>query len=445
MVSCGVRRVLLTLGLAACTSSGVDVDQFPVAVDLTAGPVLIELDSNGDERFVATVDTLSPLTIVDSFRAGGEVATPRREQIDLTLYGTDGSANPVARMRYTTVNVLDIHPCPVDVPDPDNPPPEQECQVGQDGAQRTVNGVLGADLLSKGAVRFDFSASSMQFFPDIAGDDASRGRACDAVFGSPFHGGGTLRVSGAEVSFTGRRIAMGACLAFDASDQIREIERGVDALFLVSSALGTTIISESTYERYSAFVEGTPDLDTLPTQTLHLIDGPVTARAGSINQVALVGEEADDRGPCKEMFANHFMAVNGCRDNNLSGDDCPCSDATFCRTGAVLELSVDDERDDQGALVTEGAGIDVLVIPDSDPLLQELRDELRPGLPEVDGIIGANALAAVSMDVDYPNDRVIARCTDDDLSVCIARPKVLTVDTTDEIFECLKRDPGQLD
>jgi len=46
--------------------------------------------------------------------------------------------------------------------------------------------------------------------------------------------------------------------------------------------------------------------------------------------------------------------------------------------------------------------------------------------------------------VDYPNNRVVARCTDDDLKVCIARPKVLTVDTTDEIFECLKRDPGQL-
>lgn len=413
--------------LAACSSSGVDVDQFPVEVDTTSGPVLIELDSNGDDRFLAVVDTMSPLTIVDGFRAGDEVATPRRRNIDLTLYATDGSTNPVARTRYTGVDVLDIHPCPVQVTDPDNPPPEQECQLGPGGSQRTINGVLGSDLLSRNAVRFDFSASTINFFPDIAGDDAARGRACDAVFSSPFHGGGTLRISGAEISFTGRRIALGACLAFDARADINEIDRGVDALFLVSTALGTSIISESTYARYRAFVDGTPALASLPTETVHLISGAVTARRASINQMALVGEEADDRGPCKEMFANHFMAVQGCNAPDFAGD-CPCTDANFCRTGAVLELSTDGDA----------SGIDVLVIGDSHPLLQELRDELRPGLPEVDGILGVDTLSALSMDIDYPNNRVVARCTDSNRAVCAARPKVLTIDSAPEVDSCVK-------
>ena len=399
---------------------------------MSSGPVLVELGADDGELFLAAVDTLSPLTVVDSFESGEPLPTPRRRRVDLTMYATDGSPDPVARSRYTNINVLDVHPCPVAVIDPDNPPPEQQCRIGLDGAEQIVRGVLGADLLSRKAVRFDFAASTMRFFPDIAGDDAARGRACDAVFSAPFHGGGTLRVSGAEVAFTGRRIAMGACLAFDASEP-NDVQRGVPALFLVSTALGTTLISESAYERYRAFVGDATEVASLPTATLHLVSGPVTVRRASVNRIALVGEEAADRGPCKEMYANHQMTVDACRKQNLSGDDCPCSDATFCRTGAVLELSAGDATD-----------IEVLVVSDSLPLLQELRDELRPGLPEVDGILGTNALAAVSLDIDYPNNRVVARCTDQRLLVCAARPKVLTVDSIARLRDCLLRTPGQL-
>jgi hypothetical protein len=61
----------------------------------------------------------------------------------------------------------------------------------------------------------------------------------------------------------------------------------------------------------------------------------------------------------------------------------------------------------------------VLVISDDNDTLQALRTELRPDQPEVDGILGTNALESVELDIDYPHARVLGRCTSGD---CITYP-----------------------
>ncbi len=55
--------------------------------------------------------------------------------------------------------------------------------------------------------------------------------------------------------------------------------------------------------------------------------------------------------------------------------------------------------------------------------MQTVRAELRPDQPEVDGILGTSALAALEMDVDYPHDRVLARCTTADCTMRTALPE----------------------
>ena len=42
--------------------------------------------------------------------------------------------------------------------------------------------------------------------------------------------------------------------------------------------------------------------------------------------------------------------------------------------------------------------------------LQGLRTELRPDRPEVDGILGTDALRTLELDIDYPHARLLARC-----------------------------------
>ena len=120
-------------------------------------------------------------------------------------------------------------------------------------------------------------------------------------------------------------------------------------------------------------------------------------------RLTLADDAADDRGPCDEAFANRLMAAGGCP-GPLERPDvkCPCQDGTTrCTAGATLELES-----------ATAEGLPVLVVADDEPLLQALRDELRPGIADVDGLLGASLLGALVVDVDYPRARVILRCAD---------------------------------
>jgi hypothetical protein len=167
-----------------------------------------------------------------------------------------------------------------------------------------------------------------------------------------------------------------------------------------------------------------PALADLSTAMLHLPSGSISARMATITRAALVGQGSDQRGPCQEVYANHVLSVNGCRNDSAPVRPCPCADnRTFCSTAATIEL-----RD----------SFPVAVISDLAPLLQALRDELRPGYPEVDGILGLGALGPTSIDIDYQNQRVLARCSDG--SNCSARPEVRSLNRLSEIAACIAED-----
>lgn len=405
-----VAALALALG---CDAEIEDFDQFPIPVDTSAGPVLVQARAGESAAFWATVDTLAPLSVLDGQGLGGAAEPPRRRQIDLTLLAETGADQQVPRAGFPDVTVIDLNPCGTG----------SACPVGPAGATRSIGGVIGADLLSRGAVRFDFAASSITLFPEIAGTAKARARACDAVFDAPFYGGGTLLISGGEVDFPGLRVAVGACADFDAENPITG-RQGVAMALILSTGLGTTIISESAYARYRSFYADDPSqppvLGALPAATVHIASGPINGRLGQLQRLALVGEGSEDRGPCKELYANHVLTLDACRQpSDLEVPVCPCTDSQFCSTAGAVEIQ---------------QLIDVLVVPDDEPLLQALRDELRPALPEVDGLLGVSALTATALDVDYPNGRLLLRCTDP--AACTARPAVIDSSSLIDLQRC---------
>lgn len=403
----------LIWALAGCASDNRDIDPFPVALDVSAGAAMAFASIDDRPPAPVTLDTLSPITILDPFETGGEIPEERRIAADLTLYSAPAAGEPIPRITLAAATVFDLHPC-------DTGGPAVDCLLGVDDETRVLRGIIGADLLSRAAVRFDFSRAELRFFPDTAGTDTDRGELCEAVFDSPFAGGGTLIVADGEVPYIGRRPAVGACLDDGLGDPLTET--GVDAQLVIATGLGISILSESVYDRYAA-ATGAPLAEALPDGVVHLASGPAPAKLGQLGQISLsgdIGKDSQKRGPCGELFASRVLAFDRCATGEIA--DCPCPDAgdTFCRAAAVLVLS---------------EPIDVAVLGDEHPLLQALRVELRPEFAEVDGLLGAAALAATRIEFDYPKSRIISRCMDP--ARCEARPQILVRRELERIQACL--------
>jgi hypothetical protein len=368
-------------------------DPYPITVERTSGGVVVgmRVDSDSSDR-AAVLDVLSPITLVDR---GPDVRISMSSH-DLTLLGarSPGGELDLPRARITDKGIATLHPCQ-----------DPECTIGTPGNPRPFNALFGLDSFAGDALRLRLGDDQIFVLPDVAGSEIHRTRSCDAVLESPYRGGGTLVVGGTELAFSNFRIAIDACISPDPARDIPQSKRGADALFVVSTAIGMSILDSSTYERYRELDPTTiPDLTTLPDQTLFLPSGPIVGKLAEIPSLALVSNfSAAPRAPCRQVWASHLLAARDC----APGDDCPCNDGdTFCSAPAMVELFPLFQ-------------IPILVVDDSDPLLQALRVELRPDRPELDGILGADALTALELDLDYAHDRIVARCTDK--TACAAR------------------------
>jgi hypothetical protein len=403
-------------------------DPFPINVDTSSGAIMVGLRVPGLMDRTAVLDLLSPFTTIDP----GTTLNPGLSFVDLTLLGkgNDGQLS-LPRAEFPDSQLIRLHPCTVpDGDKPDSPPP---CSVGPEEAPVGFNAVVGADVLAGDAVRLRLGAEQLFVLPDIGGADRGRTLDCDAVFNSPYRGGGTLVIDGTELAFGNRRIAVQACLG-QAPEAPVQGQRGTDALLVVSTSIGVSLLGEAAYMRYQLGHPTAPVLTSLKTARVNLPSGLITGRRATIDQLALVATStANALAPCRQLYAHRVLApaplvgrdlCDG--DNNHRGADCPCEDGgKFCAVPAILELK-------------PPTGIDVLVVPDTDDTLQALRTELRPDQPEVDGILGTGALRAAEIDVDYPHDRLIARCPDGN---CCARPQLAQEADRDQINRCLAGQP----
>ena len=86
------------------------------------------------------------------------------------------------------------------------------------------------------------------------------------------------------------------------------------------------------------------------------------------------------------------MQVGGC----VPGLRCPCPDDNrTCAAGSTVEIV---------------EPLPVAVIPDDDPLLLLVREELRPRYADVDGFLGAGVLRSTVYDLDFVHSRIVIRC-----------------------------------
>lgn len=369
-------------------------DPYPIHVNTETGGLLVGLRIGVDEPDrLAILDVLSPITVIDP----GDAAAPSVTSATLTVLGENaaGDALDLPRARLPDKRLVSIHPCA-----------EQTCMVGTTGAQRAFDAIIGADALAGDTLRIQRGDDQVRILADVAGDDRDRLFACDAVFPAPYRGGGTLVIAGAEIGFSGRRVTMQACLGNDPRADLAQGERGADALLVLSTGVGITILGESAYERYRLIrPEIARPLAELPEDSVVLASGLVEGRRGVIDKLALVAASSSSpRAPCRQTYAHHLLLPGDC---GLDEDDCPCEGGdAFCPVPSSVEL-------------TPAGGLPVLIVPDSNGTLQALRTELRPDQPEVDGILGLDALGSAELDIDYPHNRVLARCKNES---CLARP-----------------------
>ncbi|HWO22889.1 MAG TPA: hypothetical protein VNO30_29215 [Kofleriaceae bacterium] len=400
-------------------------DPYPIQIGRESGAVLIGVRKLGGREpdkttRVGVLDVLSPLTLTDP----GLGKDPTIGTTDLLLLGRaapgdEEFALPRAQLRGP--DVISLHPCLKSEP---------ACLVGglDPGASLPYNAIIGANALAGDALRLRLGDDQVFLLADVGGDDRDRTLACDAVFPSPYRGGGTLVVASTEVSFGGRRVTLQACLGAD-PDQPTQTARGGDALLVASTGIGVSLLGETAYERYrqAALLRGIAPQPLafmdLPAASAYLPSGLVEGRRATIDRLALAAASSSSpRAPCRQVFTHHRVLADGC-----TGEaDCPCgSKDPFCSVPAVVEL-------------TPATGLEVLVVPANNATLQALRAELRPDQPEVDGILGADALALAEIDVDYPHNRVLARCSDPAAPAkCVTRPALAEKDDIDRVGRCL--------
>jgi len=386
-------------------------DLFPTTIPTQSGALVTGFTVDGDsDMHTAVLDVMSPMNVIDR-----GAATPVSIDDDATfqLYGQHVPFGPLdlQRAQFSDYALTTLHPCA-----------GETCAVGTPTAPQPFDAIIGMPAFASDALRLHLAPDTttgtdlIYILPDIAGSESSRSYSCDADFPVPFRGGGTIVIGGTELAFTNWRIAIDACLSPDPDPALLQSQRGTDALFVASTAIGISILGLSAYQRYQIDHPGTPDADTLPQDSVLLESETITGNRTTLPSMAFVANSpTNPRAPCRQVWASHLLVQRDC----LPTDDCPCipdqdpNNGTFCAVPADLELAPPN-------------GFDVLIVDDDNDTLQALRTELRPDQPEVDGILGTSALRQIELDVDYANDRLLGRCTNPDPTVCVARPELPT-------------------
>ncbi len=363
-----MRAAALALATAACgLPAPFTIDTYPVAVDLSAGPLAIDAEVDGFGRFHTILDTATPVTLIDSTDVGRRLVTVDLKNGDATR----------ARFKFVSAVLAPV------------------TDVGE-GTPVPVGGVIGADVLSQIAFRIDPNLGQLVLYPGIAGTNAAHEDACDAVFPVTVSGGGQYVLGNEQVLYQPTRIALPGCIG-SASD-VGTGPTGKDAQFVVATGIGPTILGRSAWKRITGATDA--DIDALPHTTLYLGGAQgVTVAKGTLPDLTLAAREADDRGPCLELYLSRLLSqLASCpqavADAYTMSCDC-VTDTPTCSAGAAVELR---------------RAVDVAILDDTHPLLQSIRNELRPAFAEVDGLLGMQTLASFLTDVDYPGGRVILRC-----------------------------------
>lgn len=348
---------------AGCDVETVVIDKYPVDLDMTTGAPHAHVTTGEEAPVPVVLDTGSAVTILEG-------ADQTIQSAVLTLHG-ETAAGPVPRARWLSVPVLYL--------------------PGEDG-DPAADGVIGGDVLAQVASRWDLGRGTVNFFPGLPIDDDTYEELGGAVLDVRRAGGGNYLLGDREVTVQPSRLPIDICL--DQRVLARSSTPQGDALLLFATGVERTVLSEAAYLRALSSVD--PDAAVTWTYDDELwLPGAREATPAyftSLGRLSLVGDEDDNRGPCRELWANRTMRAGGCTSTIL----CACEESLTCDTAAAVEL----ERP-----------LQIAVIRSDDPYLARLREELRPAYADVDGLLGADALKSMIVDADLPGSRMIFTCT----------------------------------
>jgi hypothetical protein len=404
------------------------------------------------QTFNMVVDTGSPFTIL----AGPSGASYQTNPASWNLYGTgvDPSTQPPqAPLRATFVgwDVIGLPLYPVG--DPTFPLPQ---------------GVLGADLLRGYSMEFRFGAlcpdggpalcSSMTFWGHLGEDASLLEDAGYAVVNFTAFGGGEITADG-DPDFLGlrgpldvppTRVVLRACAVPDAFSPATGSPRlslatctngqaaltqasGVDLSLMIDTGVGPLVLTASAWARVvaaAAQAQPTPITLPLPPPAPPIPAPPPLYVAtwstpidvllwATIPRFVLINLEAgpdNDPGPCVELGRSRRTEI-------VSYGTVTRPDLGLC--GAPCDVDPDNtgEAANSAAYLELSGQIPVAVIADEDDFLQGLRSDVLPEGPELDGLIGANALGRSRLELDYlssPSRAVFSCETDAPRDVCWA-------------------------
>ncbi len=400
------RTALLLAGLlAACDT--LDYEGWlnrPVPIALVQGIPLVQLRFGSTET-TASVDTSSPLTVVEVAGGGAKM------QGDLRLQ--DGAFPEVTRFVFRSLDVYDLALAPVGLDSP-----------------IAIRGILGAPLLRHFAVHLSYGAKPTLTLKDeipdtnleLAADcdpaamldpvTAELRNTCQGVFSAGLFGGGLVTVGGETTELSPSRIVVPVCLAPAAFDPTNPNDTGADqptgvpAMAVLATGLGTTVISRNLVDRLKG--AGVTVTET-PGATLRLPYGNESVSRIQLS-LATVSDETIELGPCAELARRRRLLVAG-------------------RQGIR-----DEDRDKHGAAVAlVSTPVELVVLEDTRPLIQGLRQELSPYVADVDLVLGGSYLQHFEVDLDYPVARLILRCAD---HVAPTRCRVLPFCSATEAPRC---------
>lgn len=283
-----------------------------------------------------------------------------------------------------------------------------------------IRGLLGVPLLKWFTVRLDYRQSSMTLLngmPDTHEDLAedcshsalitwttARLQRCLAVMATARLGGGVITFNGETNELPPTRIAVPMCLLPSPFSRTHDSSggkllphgaeqiTGVPVHAVVATGMGVSVISRSAFKRLQAY---RPGLTATQSATLRLPYGDEQVFKVTLNPVAMVSNETRWLGPCGELALRRRMAVAPLR-GLPAADKALLDDKTF--NGASVALVSGD--------------VSFVVLEDRSPLIQGLRNELRPGTPDIDVVLGGSFLKSFTVELDYPGDRTILRCSE---------------------------------
>jgi hypothetical protein len=480
------------VGAGGCTADCCNVDSFPIALTraplgapssnasvgdagaspLVDGGALMALaglpNAPAGDTFPMVIDTGSPFTIL----AGPPTGNAETSTGGWNLYQAGASPVPPSmfpplRATFRNWDVIEVPLYPAG--DPTSLP----------------LGVLGADLLRGYSVEFRFGAlcgaggstlcPSMTFWSHLGEDASLLEDAGYAVLTFTAFGGGEITADG-DPDFLGlrgpldvpaTRVVLRTCAVPDAFSPGAGSPRlsvasctngqaalaqasGVDLSLMIDTGVGPLVLSASAWARVVAAAgqmlptpivlplpPPTPPPSPLPPLYVATWSMPIDVLLwATIPRFVLINLEAGpdlDPGPCVELARSRRTEIVSAR--GLCGAPCdvdPDNTGEAANSAAYLELS---------------GQIPVAVISDDEPFLQGLRFDVLPEGPELDGLVGANALGRSRLELDYlssPSRAVFSCETDAPREACWAAARCPQLPDHSSVHYCFGLGPQEL-